>query len=473
MTAQDSLVAGVLATIRSHGLLLGGETVLVAVSGGADSVALVHILAALRPRLGLTLHAIHVDHGLRPEAGADADFVSALCRRWKVPLHVERVVVEGSEGLPGAGEGGLEAAARRARYAAFLARATGCGASRIATGHTADDQAETVCMRLLEGAGPRGLAGIPISRGPYIRPLLETTRGDIARHLRDRGLPWVEDPSNRDRRFLRNRIRHDVLPFLAATWDPAVVGALCRGAAVARAAVSRLDAVAAQELARLAEPCPGGLRLPIAALDALPPEVAAEVVRGGLSRLGATAPLRAHAHRAIGRMLAIEPPRRAFRVGPVRLDRSGQWLRLATAVATPGLLSRCWRPPGTLMLPEVGLALEGRWLTRSDAWALPGDARRAVFDADGLAAELTVRARRPGDRFAPFGGPGRRRLKAVLAEAGIPRWDRDRIPLLEMGGEIVWVAGVSRGRAAPVTSRTDRILEVTLTAPLAAHGTPE
>ena len=470
VTLPGSLADGVLATIRRHGLLAGGDTVLVAVSGGADSVALLHALRLLGPMFPLSLHVIHVHHGLRPEADEDARFVLGLCRRWAIPAHVERVHV----GMPGdpAGEGGLEAAARRGRYAAFAARAREIGASRVATAHTADDQAETVCMRLLEGAGPRGLAGIPPARGPYIRPLLETRRREIEAHLRAHGLPWVEDRSNRDRRFLRNRIRHDVLPFLRERYDPDVVEILCRAATVARGAVSRLTARAALELARLAEPRDGGLLLRAAELAALPEDLAAEVLRGGLLRLGVAAPLRAHAQVALRRMLDPSPPRHAICLGRVTVERSGAWLRIGPAGA--GSISpRVWRPPGALALPEVGLSLESRRLARPAEWLPPRDPRVVAFDGDRMPAELTVRGRRPGDRFAPFGGPGVRRLKELLVDAGIPRWDRDRIPLLEANGEILWVAGLRRGRAAPVTPDTRCILEVTLRSPLATPPSTE
>ncbi|MBI2525191.1 MAG: tRNA lysidine(34) synthetase TilS [Candidatus Rokubacteria bacterium] len=471
LTARGSLADGALATIRRHALVAGGETVLVAVSGGADSVALLHLLHLLAPPLRLTLHALHVHHGLRPEADEEAGFVLDLCGRWGVPAHVARVSVAAPDDR-GARREGLEAAARRARYAAFAARAATLGASRVATGHTADDQAETVCMRLLEGAGPRGLAGIPARRGPYIRPLLETPRRTIEAHLRAHDIPWVEDRSNRDPRFLRNRIRHEVLPFLAEAYDADVIRALCRGAAVAREVVSGLDARAAAELGRLAEARESGLLLPAAALAALPGEVAAGVLRGALLRLGVATPLRAHAHRALRQLLDPAAPGRQVRLGAMALERSGGWLR----IGLPGgasLVARSWRLPGAIALPEVGLSLEARSLSRPPGWLPPPGPRTVVFDADRLPADLTVRGRRPGDRFAPFGGPGQRRLKAFLMEAGIPRWERDRIPLLETGGEILWVAGLRRGRAAPVTPDTRRILEVTLSGTLAMPTPPE
>src|SRR6266542_5633720 len=181
-----SLPQRVLDSVGRHGLLQGGETVLIAVSGGADSVALLDVLRDLRPELGLALACAHVHHGLRAEADADADFVQRLCEKLEVPFHLERVAVRREPPWEG-----LEAEARRARYAALEARAVALGARRIATGHTADDQAETVLMRLLEGAGPRGLAGIAPVRGLFIRPFLGARRADIEAHLRARGLAWV------------------------------------------------------------------------------------------------------------------------------------------------------------------------------------------------------------------------------------------------------------------------------------------
>ncbi|OGK94457.1 MAG: tRNA lysidine(34) synthetase TilS, partial [Candidatus Rokubacteria bacterium RBG_16_73_20] len=186
-------------TIRRHAMLAGGEAVLAAVSGGADSVALLHALVALAPAWRLRLSVLHVDHGLRPDAARDAEFVRALGARLGVPVEVARVAVSP--------RGSLEAAARAARYAALAAAADRVGAARIALGHTADDQAETVLMRLLEGAGVRGLAGIPPVRGRFVRPLIERRRAEVVAELGRTGLAWVEAPTNADPRFLRNRVR--------------------------------------------------------------------------------------------------------------------------------------------------------------------------------------------------------------------------------------------------------------------------
>src|SRR5262245_48793684 len=275
-------------TIRRHAMLAGGETVLVAVSGGSDSVALLHVLHELRPTFNLSLHVLHVDHGLRAASTRDAEFVQGLGARLGVPVDVTRVTV---------GAGSVEAAAREARYAALEAWADRLGADRIATGHTVDDQAETVLMRLLDGAGVRGLAGIPPRRGRVIRPLIETRRSTLRDALVAAGLDWVEDETNRDPKFLRNRIRHELLPLLAASYATDVVPSLARVARRARETVDALERTAADALERLAIVEVSALTLPRGALAALPAPVAAEALRQAAARLGSRAPLRAWAHR--------------------------------------------------------------------------------------------------------------------------------------------------------------------------------
>ena len=192
------------------GLLGPGDHVLVAVSGGPDSVALLHALTLLRSELGLQLTVCHVHHGLRPEADRDAAFVEALAARLGCAAEVVRVQV------PRGGGRSPEEAARLVRHAALARVARGVGAGRIALGHTADDQAETVLMRVLQGAGPRGLAGIPARRGRIVRPLLDVDRTSVLAHLAAHDLEAVDDSTNRDPKFLRNRVRHEILPLLAA-----------------------------------------------------------------------------------------------------------------------------------------------------------------------------------------------------------------------------------------------------------------
>jgi tRNA(Ile)-lysidine synthase len=432
-------------------MLTGGETVLVAVSGGADSVALLHVLMRLAGELSLRLHVLHVDHGLRADSDRDADFVRRLARRLDVPADVVRVTVPSG--------GSVEAAARAARYEALNASARRLHAQRIAVGHTADDQAETVLMRMLAGAGVRGLAGIPPVRGRIIRPLLGVRRRDVVAMLQAAGLPWVEDPSNRDPKFLRNRIRHELLPLLSASYSPDVVAALDRIARLCRDTVGAIERVALHQLDRLAAAADDAIVLPHAALVELPEQVAAEVLRQGAARLGSRAPLRAWAHRGLGRILASPPPRRPFRLGGITVETSSGRIRLAATPARP-LLARELTVPGRVELPEIGRVLEAR-IVDATASVMRRARQCVVFDAALAPSRFTVRARRTGDRFSPFGG-GERRLKSLLIDEKIPRWERARLPLVEADGRIFWVAGVRRSGEAPVTAATRRVLELTL-----------
>jgi tRNA(Ile)-lysidine synthase len=446
-----TLRAAVERTLRRHAMLAGGETVLVAVSGGADSVTLLHLLKALAPDWRLTLHVLHVDHQLRPDSARDAAFVRALGARLGIPVEVATVQVAPGESV--------EAAARRARYAALEACADRLGAGRIAVAHTADDQAETVLMRLLEGTGVRGLAGIPPVRGRVIRPLIDCRRPALEAELRRAGLDWVEDPSNHDPKFLRNRVRHELLPLLAGSYSPGIADTLRRVAALARDSVDALDRVATTELARLAAVEEGAVTLPLGPLRELPRPVAAEVLRQAAARLGSRAPLRAWAHRGLRRVLAAPAPRRPFRLGGVTLEVSGPRLRLAVA-ALPALVARALAVPGRLELPEIGQALEATVID-AESYAIPDAQSRVAFDADELPAALVARPRRAGDRVTPFGGH-ERKLKDLLIDAKVPRWERSRVPVIEAGGQILWVAGLRRGAAAPLTARTRRVLELAL-----------
>jgi len=433
-------------------MLSEGDTVVLGVSGGADSVALLHVFTQLAPVLALGVHVVHIDHGLRPDSGRDAEFVAALAARCAVPVDIVRVHI---------GPGSVEAAARSARHAALETVADRVGAARIGLGHTADDQAETLIMRLLEGTGVRGLAGIPPVRGRLIRPLLQSRHRDAVAALTAAGLPWLEDPTNDDPRFFRNRVRHVVLPRLAEEAGGDLVACLNGLARHARGAIDALDRTAARELARLARDEGDALVLPRSALAALPEPVAAEVLRAAAASRGSRAPLRAWGHRGLRRIVAEPPPRRPFRLGGVMVEVSGDRVRVGGSPAAP-LASRELGVPGRVELPEIGRAIEAIVVPPAQ-YAVPRDPSRVAFDADGLPARLVIRARRRGDRFRPFGG-GDRRLKSFLIDAKVPRWERDRLPLVDSGGDIVWVAGIRRGAAAPVSGDTASVVELRLLA---------
>ncbi len=466
--AETPLVAAVRATVRRHALLASGEHVLVAVSGGPDSVALLHVLRLLQPGLGLQLSVCHVHHGLRPAADQDAEFVRGLAARLECPVTVERVVVP-----LGAGRS-LEESARAVRYAALRRVARESGAVRIALGHTADDQAETVLMRVVQGAGPRGLAGIPVRRGRLVRPLLEVDRATVLAHLGAHGLPFVEDATNRDPKLLRNRIRHEVLPLLAAHGWPRIAAALRRTGRAARETVQALDVLLAPYAAGLVRPAVGGFTLDVARLSALPPGAVKALIRQALGSLAGVAGgsslaagLRAHHLDALAALLEARVGARVRLAGGLAVER-GRDALWVTPPAGPAVVVPL-AAPGETRIPGAGIVLRaelGPPQSRVASAAPPDPAREAWFDPAALPGPVRVRARRPGDRVVPFGAQRAVRVAGLLAAAGVARGARDRWPLLVSGeGEaaeeaVLWVIGVRRGSPAPVTRETRSVLRI-------------
>jgi tRNA(Ile)-lysidine synthase len=392
----------VLAAARDSGLVRAGEPLLVMVSGGGDSVALLDIAV----RLGASVTALHVNYGLREGAESDEELVRELAGRLEVPLHVRQVT------LPA--EGNLQELARDARYSLAEQLAEG----DYAAAHTASDQAETVLYRLAVSPGSRALHGMAPRRGRLVRPLLEVTRTEVRDHLRARGLEWREDPSNADRRFARARIRHDVLDALREL-SPAAERTIAETARQLREEAELLDAAVAEAVEELG----GGPALSLDALREFPAALQRLVLRS-----------------LAGRTLSREELTRLLAVGnqgTVSLDLGGS-LR---AVAEYGTLrfSRAAdaEPPAPVELAVPGRARFGDWELEARLEG-PGDV--AVTD---LGPAVTVRAWRDGDRMRPAGLGGTKSLQDLFTDRKVPRALRRTLPVVESGGEIVWVAGVA------------------------------
>ena len=459
----STLLFAVRAAVVGDAPIPAGARVLVAVSGGPDSVALLHALAELAPEHGWRLAICHVHHGLRPEADDDARFVARLATDLGWPVSIERVVVAGGAGVS------PEAAARAARYAALLRVARGVGADRIAVGHTADDQAETVLMRLFQGAGPRGLSGIPPCRGRLVRPLLRVERATVLGYLAARRLPWVEDATNRDPKFLRNRIRREVLPLLAAHVGPGLARALRRTGGAMRETVEALDAFVAPRLEGRLRPTVGGFTLDLAAMRGLPPGAAKALLRLAVAAVAPPGPLRS-----------------GLRTGPLEAlwwlasaASSGARVRLPGGLVAERIRGAVWigrRPPAAdpvaLVVPgEVCLAGAGLVVTADiipPVAGRPADpAWEAWFDREALSGAFAVRPRRLGERIVPFGGTGSVGVSRLLAAHRVPRLVRGTWPVLVnrtgTTEEIVWVIGVRRAAAAPVTGASRAMVRIRAT----------
>jgi tRNA(Ile)-lysidine synthase len=452
-----SLLDAVRTAVRRYGLLRKGDVVLAAVSGGADSVALLAALHELRGELGIELRAAHLDHGLRgAESTADREFVEALARDLAVPLTVEATQ------LP---PGNVEAQARRARYD-FLARAAAsAGATKIATAHTVDDQAETVLLRLVRGAGRRGLGGIRPRRGSIIRPLLLCDRVQVRHFLAARGLAWRRDRSNFDYALARTRARFGYLPALARELNPRLARALARLADVLREEDVLLDGIAAT-VPRVGD----GVDLDV--LRALEAPIARRVIRRWWRRAGSARRL------ALGHVEAVlELAARARGGGRVRVP--GGWVvRNPTTLAyQPGDGDAADLAPYERVLVAGDVVeLPGGWRLAVDAASV--DAATApsddvcVLDADAIAGPLVARNRRVGDRMLLHGLDGHTSIKRLLITRRVPRALRAHYPVvIDGGGEIVWVPRCGRTARALVCAATRRVLVVRVdAAPAAAHS---
>ena len=428
------------AALGMAGAPRAGEHLLVAVSGGPDSTALLAGLAALAPARTLRVTAAHVDHGLRGREGAvECARVADLARQLGVGFVSRAVVVAAGPGV--------EARARRARYAALGDMATEVGATRIVTGHTQDDQAETVMLRLLRGAGRRGLGGIRPVRGALFRPLLGVTRADVRRFLAERGLPFAVDRTNADLALARNRVRRLVLPFLAAEFNPRLTASLAALAARLRDEEDFPAAAAAARGASIAD----GDRLRATVAEE-PPALARRIVRAWLERPGAKSPTASHVERVLG--LATREGRGTVAIaGPGRVVREGEYLvRRPGRAAEPQPFAAPIAPGDTIVDPA------GRWrlslsAARARGWETVGlDLNPWASDYAREHLDLDVRC-------------------APLEEAGFEDESFDAVTMMDLlearaatavlaaGGEVLWAAGLARGACAALGARTTRVVE--------------
>ncbi len=417
-------------------LLPRTRRLILAVSGGADSMAMLALLS----EADLELEVAHLDHRLRPESAEDAAFVQAEAERLGLPFHLARVNVRK---LARRKHTSLESAGRLARYR-FLRRLARRRQAGAATAHPADDQAETVLMRLAEGGSPTGIW--PRVGDWLVRPLLKVRRDELRRLLTERGLSWREDPTNLSN-LPRSRVRHSVLPAMESL-NPMAVEALGRVAERARRDERWLRWLARGQLSRWGEPRPGGLALPEAWLKGLAEPLRTRVLRCVLSQVAPGARLTARHHR--GEALP----------GGVLRYREGEMLVFQGRLAP---LPEVVLQAGRNELTEWGLVLEICQVAE-----LETGPEVICLDLDRLGQPWLLRPRRRGDAMAPYRGrvepsaTASTRVKEVLQKAGVPRSQRETVPVVECGGEIVWLAGVRADRRFLATPASQRILRFRL-----------
>jgi len=422
-------------------------------------MALFEVLYRLRECYDLTLIPAHLNHGFRGgEAEGDRDFCEAEAARRGLSLVSEFVDVPA---LVTEKKGSAQETARRVRYDFLRRTVERFYADRVALGHHADDQAETLLMRLFRGSGTRGLAGIPLQRSPgIIRPFLQVTRREIQDFLMGEGIAWREDRSNEKTIYLRNRIRRELLPVLKKEYNPNLVEDLCRTAEILRDEETLLSELAADQFHPI--PLDGGIALLCDPLSSLPPALLRRVIRQALCELddalqgGSFEQVEAviRLMKAGGSSARIDLPC-GMQVRKV-YDRL-EFLRAVRAEVSPGMYEI--PIPGTGRIPALGIEVRSEILAADSKVPFSSSSMTACFDYDKCVLPLRVRTRRPGDRFRPSGFGRTKKVKRFLIDEKIPCSRRNRLPLLVNGrDEILWIGGLRTDVRFAVGEETARIL---------------
>ena len=452
------------AEIRRKGYFHAGQRIGVAVSGGPDSVLLLHLMHKLAGESGLALAAVHFNHRLR---GAESDGDEALVRSLAETLHVDYLRAEGDVGrVARERRGNVEAVARELRYRYFFSLVDQGRLDLVATAHTANDQAETVLMRLLRGTGTRGLGGIyPLLEGKVVRPFLGLTRAEVMAEVAARALAYRVDSSNLNLRLQRNKVRAELLPMLAKDYNPEIFTLLNQLADRSRDDEACLER-SARERAQPWRTREGKEeRIPIRALTELPPALERRVLRQMLQAVRGAAPGLTHAHiESLRRFAAEAQSGKALPLpGGVTARKEFSWLVVGPAAgkSVTGDYYYSVVIPGELAVPELGSTFGFKILPRSDPGRAYNLSKLTGLDPQKLTGELVLRNWRAGDVFCPFGSRRVRKIKELFRERKIPEVRRNGWPVMVCAGEIVWARGFPPAKDAAATEQTQRVLIVT------------
>lgn len=462
------MLAKVRKQIDAEGLLSPGETIVVGVSGGVDSTALLHVLWTLNRTYGYgwALHVVHLDHGFRGvEAKKDADYVQQLCEQLEIPCHrfAEDVSLYMREHGIGAQEAG-----RERRYALFRQVAFAVGATKVAVAHHADDQVETILFRLLRGTGLRGLAGMPVRRWlvpqkvEIVRPLLGLFREELEQYCKQKGLVPRQDRSNLSRKYKRNKLRLDVLPLLAEI-NPRYREHLLQLAERAEADeryLQRLSRARLEQLVVSQQP----ERIVVDGEKFRSCDLALQrrlipLILSYLSRQ--TDWSSQHVEAVLRVMRGGHPSAYVHLPDNLVVKRVYQYIHFVKELRQEQrVVDYCYHisVPGRIWVEECGAWFHAEWRTGTPDWQALSPFV-AVFAADDLSHHtLVVRNRRDGDRIALFGLPGTKKLKELLIDLKVPKEWRDRLPVVATDNRILWVPGIRRSRHALVDEQTGRYL---------------
>jgi tRNA(Ile)-lysidine synthase len=432
-------------TIEKYGMLTPGDLVIVAVSGGADSVALLLCLHHLALEFQLSIAVAHLNHRIRGDEGdADQEFVRELSSTLSLPFVTETIEIKQEAART---KENLEQLARQTRYGFLYRTASSLNAQKIAVGHTLNDQAETALFRFLRGSGIQGLSAIhPVVDGVVIRPLLECTRTRIIEYLKRQGAFYREDSTNNDLSYTRNRIRHELIPCLEQVYNPRVIQTLGRTANLAREIWSFMESEAWDAFESIHQKTEKGISLQIGEIAKFHPALQKQVLRcalkAGLGSLhGIVSP-------HIDSLLSL--CRNAQSGSQIQLPNKGLAIRqfdrlLITQGALPSTQPFCYslEAPGQCFIPEIGATFSAE-LCKMPSMRLKNNSTLAFLEPATLPQILTIRSKAPGDCY---GGSGHRKVKKMLIDRKIPLAQRPFLPMVVAGSHVIWIPGFRPARA--------------------------
>jgi tRNA(Ile)-lysidine synthase len=459
--SKKVLLTSVRQVIELYGMIQRGDGVVAAVSGGPDSIALIHILNTLKADMDFWLVPAHLDHQLRQESGVDAEFVREVSSGLGLEAQVRSVDVEEIARLRGIS---LEEAGRSARYAFFEEIRASSGARVIATAHHVDDVLETFFLRIFRGSSLQGLTGIAPTRGSIVRPLIETSRARIIGFLEEEGIPYRIDSTNlgtgTDRNFVRNRL----IPTIGQHF-PNFRKPLKRTIGLLGEEEQFMGELAEKLYSQTVSCNETGLQMSVPGLRSAPAVLASRVILLALYDFSGPDLRWTRSHvRTVWKLLrSTRPSGMAHLPGGLLAAREYDRLVLSRGAAAElePRLEILVSAPGIVEVPGTGLILRLQLRERKGIRPQEYDGiTAAAFDAEAVSFPFTIRNPRPGDRFKPWGLQGTRKLKKVLIDLKMPRVLRKELPLLLKGDEILWIPGVRRSDAAPIQDSTRRVLEV-------------
>ncbi|NQT79556.1 MAG: tRNA lysidine(34) synthetase TilS [Candidatus Aminicenantes bacterium] len=444
-------------TIQEFKLFEKKDKILIAYSGGIDSTGLLNLLLELQEEWSFKLFLGHFNHKLRRRAEEDERFVRRLAQEYSLPLYVRSEDVHTYARIR---KVNTEEAGRELRYDFLRKTALEIGAAKIATGHTKTDQAETLLIRLMRGSGLRGLAGIfPVVEGKIVRPLIQIEREEIKEYLKEKKIKFCVDESNFDRRFLRNRIRLDLFPYLKKNFEPQIVLHLSRLASIVREEDSLLERITQEKTQGAILKKNNRISLDLKFLSSFPRALARRVVRNFISELKGD--LRAISFEDVESVLEMKEGKENTLKKDIVLRREQGQVFLKKGTPQKIRYNYIWKGEKPLEIVELKLKFQGNKIRKIDSLYISfDDQTRAFLDLGKLKFPLLVRNRREGDRYQPLGAPGQKKLKEIMRAKGIPLSGRERLPVFLSGEDVVWILGLPVSEKFRIGKETSDIFEI-------------